>query len=313
MNIKNIENYIKKIFKKNKRRNNKSIVLNKMKQTTFIKKRKQIVFNYNFFEKFKLFWNNKSYYYISIIVTLLIIAIYIIFWPIFKVKYVDTIKQDDLTNMIISYDSVNKYRWRSIFTIDKKEILKSLQNYQQNIRDIKVNIILPNKLRIIIDSYKWIFNTKINNKSFVITENWTLIPNKFSWELEELKIKHKIDKNKFLDYKKIFDTKYIKEINNINKLIKENIINIKVNELTYFVVERELHLKTENNTTIIFDLNKNIQNQLEKIVIFNKDQLNINKNPIIYIDLRIKNKVFYCTNENEYQCYKNIKSIYPYE
>jgi hypothetical protein len=55
MNIKNIENYIKKIFKKNKRRNNKSIVLNKMKQTTFIKKRKQIVFNYNFFEKFKLF------------------------------------------------------------------------------------------------------------------------------------------------------------------------------------------------------------------------------------------------------------------
>jgi hypothetical protein len=128
-----------------------------------------------------------------------------------------------------------------------------------------------------------------------------------------LKIKHKIDKNKFLDYKKIFDTKYIKEINNINKLIKENIINIKVNELTYFVVERELHLKTENNTTIIFDLNKNIQNQLEKIVIFNKDQLNINKNPIIYIDLRIKNKVFYCTNENEYQCYKNIKSIYPYE
>jgi hypothetical protein len=41
--------------------------------------------------------------------------------------------------------------------------------------------------------------------------------------------------------------------------------------------------------------------------------MNIDKTPIIYIDLRIKNKVFYCTTENEYQCISNLKSIYSIE
>jgi hypothetical protein len=50
--------------------------------------------------------------------------------------------------------------------------------------------------------------------------------------------------------------------------------------------------------------------QIEKIVIFNKEYLDINNETIIYIDLRIKNKVFYCLNENEVQCNLNLKSIY---
>jgi cell division septal protein FtsQ len=56
--------------------------------------------------------------------------------------------------MIIAYKSVDNYRGNSIFTTDKKNILKNLQDYQQNIREIKINIVLPNTLKIIIDSYK---------------------------------------------------------------------------------------------------------------------------------------------------------------
>jgi hypothetical protein len=77
----------------------------------------------------------------------------------------------------------------------------------------------------------------------------------YSQELKELKIKNKFEKNKFLDYKKTLDTEYIIKISTIIKSIQENIISLKIKELNYYVIERELHIETEKNTTLIFDLN----------------------------------------------------------
>jgi len=74
-----------------------------------------------------------------------------------------------------------------------------------------------------------------------------------------------------------------------------------------------LHIETKNKVTIIFDLNWEYKKQIEKLAIFNKDYLDITKNSLVYIDLRIKNKVFYCSTENEYQCIVNLKKIYSYE
>jgi len=120
----------------------------------------------------------------------------------------------------------------------------------------------------------------------------------------------KFDKNKFIDYKKVLDPTFINNIKLIVDSIKENIIEINISEIKYYMTEREVHIKTDKNTILIFNLNSNIKEQIEKIAIFNKEHVNINKNSIVYIDLRIKNKVFYCTTEKEYQCYQNLKSIY---
>jgi len=215
--------------------------------------------------------------------------------------------------MIISYKAVENYRWKPIWQPEKSDILKNLQNYQHNIKSIKTYIKLPNTLKIIIDSYKWVFNTTINDKTFTITENGTLIPAMYSEEYPELKIVNKIDKSKFLDYKKVFDTISLAKISSIDKSLKENIINLKIKSNTYYVVERELHIETEKNVRIIFDLNWNPKEQIEKLAIFNKEHLDINKTPFVYIDLRIKNKVFYCTTEEEYKCIQNLKSIYSTE
>lgn len=318
MTLQKIINYIKKLLKnkekshynRRKKNNTKSLILNKLKQTSFIKKRKTIVIKNINLDKLKIFWNNKLHYYLLILLILILTSFYIIFWPVFKIKNIEIIKQDNITNMDIAYDAVENYRWKSIFWAEKKDILKRLKNYQQNIRDIKINIILPNTLKIIIDSYKWIYNTTINNKTFILTENWTLIPSEYSEELEELNIITKFDKNKFLDYKKFLDTKYIERILKIVSTLTENIISVKIKSITYYVIEREVHIKTDKDTIIIFDINSNIQEQIEKIAIFNKEQLDIEKNSIIYIDLRINNKVFYCTKDNEYKCINNLKSIY---
>jgi len=314
MYLNKIKKFLNK-YKKNKRSkpNKNRLILSKMEQTTFIKKRKCITFNSFDFNKIKFLWNNSLHYYILIFIIFIWIILYIFMWPTFKVKYIEIIKQDNITNMTIAYKATDKYRWKSIFQLDNKEILKRLKDYQYNIKDVKINIDLPDTLKINISSYKWLFNTTINNKTYIITENGTLIPSIYSEELKELKIIKKFDKNKFIDYKKVLDTKFIKRISIIVNDLKENIIELNIKEIKYYIIERELHIKTDNDTILIFNLDSDIKEQIEKITIFNKEHKNIEKSNIIYVDLRIKNKVFYCTTEKEYQCYQNLKSVYSKE
>lgn len=290
--------------------NNSKLVLNTFKYPSFIKKRRSFIIKNNYLEKLKIFWNNVTNYYLIIWIILLVIIIYIIFWPLFKIKTINIIWQDNITNRLIAYKSVEDYRWKSIWNVEKKDILKDLKNYQHNISDIKLDISLPSTIRININSYKWIFNTTINNKTFIITENWTLIPSSYSSDLSELNIKYDFDKSLFLDYKKVLEWKYITKISSTKKIFLENFINIKIKKLFYYEVWRELHITTEQDTTIIFDLDTDTKMQIEKLAIFNKEHLNIDKSNIVYIDLRINNKIFYCPIEEIVKCNKNIKSIY---
>jgi len=306
-----IKNFINKFKTKKRRKNIKNkLLLNKIEQTSFIKKRKTIKFNNINFKKLNLFWKNHFYNYLLILFILISLIIFFIFWSTFKIKFIEIIKQDNITNMSIAYNATDKYRNVSIFNIKENEILKRLKEYQQNIKKIDIRIKLPNTLKINISSYKWLFNTKINEKNYIITENGTLVPSNYSDSLKELVLVQKFDKNKFIDYKKILDPTFINNIKLIVDSIKENIIKINISEIKYYITEREVHLKTDKKTILIFNLNSNIKEQIEKIAILNKEHININKNSIVYIDLRVKNKVFYCTTEKEYQCYQNLKSIY---
>lgn len=324
MDLQKIINKINKFFNKKKKRNNddklflkekhnEKLFLKDKREKSLIKKRRSFSIKSKHIEKLKIFWNKVSSYYILIFVVLFITSLYVIFWPVFKIKKIEITKQDDITNMDIAYNALDDYRWESIFNADDDDILKSLQNYQQNIHDIKTNITLPNTLKILIDSYKWLFNTTINWKTYIITENWVLVPSNYSKELKTIIVKNKFENNKFLDYKKEFDNEYIEKISGVIKSLEENLINVKINKINYYPLERELHIETDKKTTLIFDINWDYKEQIQKIAIFNKDYLDISKNAIVYIDLRIKNKVFYCTYENEFECIDNIKKIYPYE
>jgi len=312
MNLKIIKDLLNK-YTNNKRKKTvkNKLILNKMEQTTFIKKRKTIKFNLINLKNISL--KNKSNYKLFLILLIIIVPIYILLANSLKIKYIEIIKQDNVTNMDIAYKALDKYRWKPIFNIEKKDVLNSLTNYQQNIENINLKISLPNTIKINIKSYNILFNTKINNKSYLLTSNWVLIPHIELEQYKSINIIKTFDKNIFLDYKKSFNEKLLKNINFIIEKLEENIIDLKISEINYYVIERELHIKTTSNTILIFDINDKIKEQIEKITIFNKEQININKSDIIYIDLRIKNKIFYCTTENEYQCYKNLKSVYSKE
>ncbi|MBT3727130.1 hypothetical protein HOG21_05660 [bacterium] len=69
-----------------------------------------------------------------------------------------------------------------------------------------------------------------------------------------LEIKNDNISREFLDYKKFLELEYLTKIDSIIKLLENNFKDIKFNESKYYVIEREFHIKTNKNTTIIFDL-----------------------------------------------------------
>jgi len=58
----------------------------------------------------------------------------------------------------------------------------------------------------------------------------------------------------FLEYRRIFEPIYITRINQIIKLLEENIIDIKLEKFTYYEIEREIHIETENETLLMFSI-----------------------------------------------------------
>ena len=116
----------------------------------------------------------------------------------------------------------------------------------------------------------------------------------------------------FLEYRKILNPEYLSKITEIQRLLKDNIVDLIIKDIIYYETQRELHITTENDVIIIFtlDWNINIEEQIKSLVIFNQEREQISKSSIVYIDLRIKNKIFFCPSENYNSCQRNIKSIY---
>lgn len=304
------EKFIQK-FKKKKDSKYK-LIINNIDRNNFVKKRKSIHINIDFEYYLKFFKKNYIPYYFIISIIIILVIIVVLFWPIFNIKYIEIIKKDNITNMNIAYKSVEDLRWEKIFNVHEVDIFSKLKNYQDNIKSVDMKIILPNTLKIEVESYKEIFNISLNNNNYILVENGTIIPSNHSKNLKFLNIIKKIDKNKFIEYKQIFNPFFIEKINNITSKLEENVLNIKIKELDYYEVERELHVKIENDTIIIFSLDDDLDymSQIEKLVIFNKEYSSIIDSKIYYIDLRIKNKIFYCNSDMSYQCNENIKSIY---
>lgn len=317
--MKKIQTFINKYLKlnlinKRKKVENKVLFVQE-NENVFKKRKKQLSLNLNRINNFSLNQKNKYIIITSIVFLGVFLVIFVLFWPYFKIDKINIMKKDDITNLNIAYKWVENLRWELIFNAEKNNILDKLTTYQQNIKDIDINISLPNTLKIMTESYKWLFNTSIKNwkteKKYILVENWTLVPTEIqNKELKNMQIiNNNWQTNNFIDYKQIYEEKYIKNIDYLAKKIEENIINIKIKNIIYYPIEREVHFKIENNL-LIYSLDEDIDKQIEKTVIFNKQHFELNKPWIYYTDLRIPNKIFYCSMEFEYKCKENIKRIY---
>ncbi len=329
--LKKIKKKLKKFqknnfFKKSKRKKNNKIFIRE-KNNTFTAKRKKKFSNFRinfnlkdlslkeYYEKYQKRneTNNYSYYFFVGII-LIFLSIYAFFFSdYFNIKHIIINPKDEVSNVNMASKAVEEYRFKSIFFIPKDKIKEKLKNYQNNIKNIRIDRLFPNSLRIDIDSYESIFNVEIDNVNYLILKNGSFVPSKVDKNLPFLEIYYKDLSSKWiLDYKKIFKNKYINLIKYAQITFLENILNTKIKKIQYYVLEKEVHLVLEKNTILIFSLNKNIKWQFENLLLF---YLNYNKNfdNIYYMDLRIPKKVFYCELKDAYKCKKNLKKIYNYK
>ncbi len=311
-------------FKKTKKRSKSKDFFKKTKKDKFYKlssndkslwkKRKSLKLKFNFKERFSFLRSVYiPYFFIIFILSILILAI-VLFSPIFSVKYIEIIKKDNITDMNIAYKAVDSIRWKSIFSVDREDLLKKFKNYQENIKSLSLKLKFPDTIYIELASYKELFNVYVWWKNYLLLENWTFIPVlKKDKNLETLNVVNIFWENKFLDYSVVYNEKYVKKISEIREKLKKNIIWMKISSLNFYNIEREFHIKINNSTTLIFSLDDDISvdEQIKKIAIFNKDHKKVNNKDLVYIDLRIKDKIFLCERDEEIQCRKNLEFLYP--
>lgn len=261
-------------------------------------------------------YNNNKYipYYFAIGAFLILWSIYIFFYSsYFAIQKIYIERTDELSNINIAYKAVWDYYWNSIMLTDENEIKDKIISYQKNIKTVDVRKMLPDSIKISITSYKWAFNTQMFGRDYIVSNNWIFIPIKNSSKLKFATIHFKDpDTLGIIDYKEILSWDDIKSIQTLLAKINWSLLDIKIKDLDYFPVERELHINSDSWTKYIFDIAWNLDEQVSKTKAFldkNKDTL---WSKIIYMDLRIIWKIFYCDETEKNSCYSNLKRIYNY-
>lgn len=301
----------KKFTKNLKREKSKLYVQNDTHQKYKSKRNKFKLFTSKL-EFENTFWEIKKlnlYYYIMAFF-LISASFYILFFShYFSIKSIDIIREDELINIDLSYRSIEKYRYIPILFADKNKIKQSLFSHQPNIKEIYIRKILPDNLKIILQSYESFFGFHHENTFYEITSNGVMVPSKIKEDFQIIEVMW-LSSTALVDYKKIFKQDFIIKIKNILDEIKQKSSFVSIQKVIYYLKESEVHIFDQNGTRIIFDLRKEESVQVEKLNIFHKNYASKVNTGIVYIDLRINEKIIYCAKDNEFQCKQNIKTIY---
>ncbi len=307
------QKYIDQIknFKKKRNRRPKSVTLHDRQKDNYKCKRKQLAIRFNSLYKIKWIFQYKWIIISVFSVMLVALIVFLLYWPVYTVKFINIIRQDSITNIDLAYNALSDVRGKRLFEIEESNIKQKLLDYQNNIDYVDVDINFPNTLEIYILSYPIFFQTTIEDKNFYISQNGSLIPGKPNEEYKNIILKNGIQTNIFPDYKKFFEQESMENIYEAIAYFEQNIVGSKIKNVLYYEIEKEVHFELENDNIIMFTLEKDLKQQIKKTAIFHAEHREITDDGLIYLDMRVTNKVFYCDNETKNQCINNLKKIYP--
>lgn len=261
-------------------------------------------------------YNKNKYtpYYFWVGAFLILSSIYIFFFSsYFAIQKIYIERTDELSNINIAYKAIWDYYWESLVLLDENEVENKIISYQKNIKSVEIRKMLPDSIKITITSYKWAFNTQMFWREYIVSNNWIFIPIKNSSKLKFTRIHFKDpDTIWIIDYKDILKQEYIKRIWNLIAKLWWNLKELKIKDLDYFPTRKEIHINWDNWSKYIFDLTWNIDEQVSKIKAYFDKYSKIIGPKIIYMDLRITWKIYYCDEEEKNNCYNNLKKIYNY-
>lgn len=300
-----------KKFGRSKKKPNNTHILSHIEIRSFHKRKKRVIFG--FLRKLDIKISKEhSLYYVWILVFTILTGIWVwVFGPYLEISRIEIIRDSSYIDINMSYNSVDSIRRKKIYNLDTDKLVDNLIHFQNNIEWVKLDIIFPNRLDIHLHSSEWLFYTHLWENTYVITKNGTFVPSSDIQNLEHIYIYNNIQKPwDFVDYKKVLSEEYLQKIEIILSKIRENMLHVQIESLHYFVTEREVLVETQKWFYIILSLQEEAEPQVEKLVIFDKENGRITEKPYIYIDARVTNKIFLCDIENEFDCRKNLKNLY---
>ena len=276
-------------------------------QWSLFKKRKKTKISF-YPEKYIPFVSIKNRIFPLVIFVLLLFSwtVFLFFSSFLTVQEVHIFREDSIINIDQAYGNIDYIRWKNILFLDTNEIALRLQKSQKSISSIKFDVDFPRYINIYLGAYPALFQTQTQ----LILSNGTVVSKdskQYVW-VPFIQTSKSID-----EYATFWSTLNTNDLSNLSSLIshgKKNILGFDFKNIKYFIVEKELLLMHSSGSIFIFDLSNSVEDQIEKLAVYEKEEWSIDEKKYIYIDVRIPEKLFLCSIETEYDCRNNLKQIY---
>lgn len=271
------------------------------------KKRKKNIFQ-KASKKISFFWNFPSWITALILwIAFVLVCIYVLFYsPYTNISKINVYREWALIDINRAYSILDYLRGKNLLSSDSKSIAQRLQKSQSSISEIRINKDFPDSINIYLDSYDVIFQTD----NYFILENWSISLKENEDFPDAQFIYLSQDVSEYLDFQKNLD---IEQLGIMSKTIEEankNILGFTPTQIYYYITEREVLIKDNSWTIYIFDLERDIDNQIKRIAIYDTESTENKRDSYVYIDVRISDKLFLCGIENEVTCNNNLQQIY---
>lgn len=304
--------FSKQRFQKSLKQEKKKLYLSEPSPSKYTSRREKFKLFSSKLEFENTFFEKKDFnliYYIIWVFLILCSGYILLFSHYFSVKSIEIYREDEGINIELSYRSLERYRYKPMLLSNKQSIHANLIAHQPNIQQVYIRKVLPDTLAITLKSFPTLFGFHYWDTYYHITQNGVMVPTREDENTKKIQVIG-LGNIWIVDYKKVFGEFYINKIHQTIQLIWEQSSFIEVHNVLYYIKEQEVHIFDQNGTRIIFDLNQDLAIQVDKLNIFNKKYLSTLQSWIIYIDLRILDRIIYCGRESEFQCKQNITNIY---
>jgi len=252
---------------------------------------------------------NNVYVYLAFGIALLVCGYILLYSKYFAISHIELTRQSDAVNMSLAYDATQRFTSTPIFFADKAVIAQSIRNFQPHVQVHSIKKIIPGTLEIVLESHPTLFGFFVWETYYEITENGVIIPASPRESVIVIEPKE-WDLTGILEYKLFFDPKELALVATFLQTITERYPLLDVSEVQYYLLSHELHITNEKWVRFLFDLHRDPLVQLRKLNTFYTEYQQVIKKWLVYIDVRIDEKIFYCGFESEFQCRLNLKNLY---
>lgn len=222
-------------------------------------------------------------------------------------------RNDTHSDINIAYRSIEEIYGKSFWLIEESDVAERIRSLQKNIESVKLERIMPNIIRILIQSSPLHYTASFQgaSKTYNLSENGVLIPSRSQdSELKRLTI-HSIElsESPYLDYKEAIPPTSIKYLMQAEDIFAKEFSKSAVTSINFYVVENEFHLLLENGTRILLVCNSSLEKQLLglKVGLENMPGL-LTTDEYYYVDARVIGKLFVC--KDPVQCQRNLNKLY---